>query len=257
MTESLHECQQQLVGTGVQPYWEILAISLSCSDEVRAGTFRELFHPEQLITGKEDAANNYARGHYTIGKESIDMVLDRVRKLVSPSSFETAAWILQKKEVQNRYLVSYKRYQWFREEIVRHTMHYCCSKREKPSSSLPSCMPPGIKKWFWICNSSLLAQLLTTNTGIELGSSTLLVSDRLTKRSVKFRERSFIDEYDFYGLSWVSEEWKGWDYHEPFLKETWHEIYAVYCWCLLSLPAHTVDEIFSFFFSPYFSILLL
>jgi hypothetical protein len=27
-----------------------------------------LFHPEQLITGKEDAANNYARGHYTIGE---------------------------------------------------------------------------------------------------------------------------------------------------------------------------------------------
>lgn len=79
----------------------ILTISLSSSDEVRAGTFRELFHPEQLITGKEDAANNYARGHYTIGKESIDMVLDRVRKLVSPSSLETAVWTLQKKERQN------------------------------------------------------------------------------------------------------------------------------------------------------------
>lgn len=52
-------------------------------DEVRAGTYRQLFHPEQLITGKEDAANNYARGHYTVGKESIDLVLDRVRKLVS------------------------------------------------------------------------------------------------------------------------------------------------------------------------------
>ncbi|XP_009579036.1 PREDICTED: tubulin alpha-1C chain-like, partial [Fulmarus glacialis] len=38
-------------------------------------------HPEQLITGKEDAANNYARGHYTIGKEIIDLVLDRIRKL--------------------------------------------------------------------------------------------------------------------------------------------------------------------------------
>ncbi|KAJ3588337.1 hypothetical protein NHX12_011930 [Muraenolepis orangiensis] len=51
-------------------------------DEVRSGTYRQLFHPEQLITGKEDAANNYARGHYTIGKEIIDMVLDRTRKLV-------------------------------------------------------------------------------------------------------------------------------------------------------------------------------
>lgn len=50
-------------------------------DEVRTGTYRQLFHPEQLITGKEDAANNYARGHYTIGKEMVDLVLDRIRKL--------------------------------------------------------------------------------------------------------------------------------------------------------------------------------
>ena len=41
-------------------------------DEVRTGTYRQLFHPEQLITGKEDAANNYARGHYTIGNYFID-----------------------------------------------------------------------------------------------------------------------------------------------------------------------------------------
>jgi len=50
-------------------------------DEVRTGTYRQLFHPEQLITGKEDAANNYARGHYTIGKEIVDLALDRIRKL--------------------------------------------------------------------------------------------------------------------------------------------------------------------------------
>lgn len=48
---------------------------------MRTGTYRQLFHPEQLITGKEDAANNYARGHYTVGKEIIDLVLDRIRKL--------------------------------------------------------------------------------------------------------------------------------------------------------------------------------
>jgi tubulin alpha len=50
-------------------------------DEVRTGTYRQLFHPEQLVTGKEDAANNYARGHYTIGKEIVDLVLDRIRLL--------------------------------------------------------------------------------------------------------------------------------------------------------------------------------
>jgi tubulin alpha len=41
---------------------------------VRTGTYRQLFHPEQMITGKEDAANNYARGHYTIGKEVCDVL---------------------------------------------------------------------------------------------------------------------------------------------------------------------------------------
>ncbi|KAJ6660052.1 hypothetical protein lerEdw1_018250 [Lerista edwardsae] len=55
-------------------------------DEVRAGTYRKLFHPEQLITGKEDAANNYARGHYTIGKDRIEIVLDRIRKLADTCS---------------------------------------------------------------------------------------------------------------------------------------------------------------------------
>ncbi|KAL1922254.1 uncharacterized protein VTP21DRAFT_9793 [Calcarisporiella thermophila] len=55
-------------------------------DEVRTGTYRQLFHPEQLITGKEDAANNYARGHYTIGKEIVDSVLDRIRKLADNCS---------------------------------------------------------------------------------------------------------------------------------------------------------------------------
>ncbi|VDM74700.1 unnamed protein product [Strongylus vulgaris] len=55
-------------------------------DEIRTGTYKQLFHPEQLITGKEDAANNYARGHYTIGKEIIDLVLDRVRRLADNCS---------------------------------------------------------------------------------------------------------------------------------------------------------------------------
>ena len=47
-------------------------------DEVR---IRQLFYPEQLISDKEDAANNFARGHYTIGKEIVDLCLDRIRQL--------------------------------------------------------------------------------------------------------------------------------------------------------------------------------
>lgn len=55
-------------------------------DEVRTGNYRQLFHPDQLISGKEDAANNYARGHYTVGKEKVDVCLDRIRKLADQCS---------------------------------------------------------------------------------------------------------------------------------------------------------------------------
>ncbi|KAI8057798.1 putative alpha-tubulin [Syncephalis plumigaleata] len=50
-------------------------------DEVRMGEYRTLYHPEQMITGMEDAANNYARGHYTVGREMLEPVVDRIRKL--------------------------------------------------------------------------------------------------------------------------------------------------------------------------------
>ncbi|KAF8742445.1 hypothetical protein AX14_004314 [Amanita brunnescens Koide BX004] len=55
-------------------------------DEVKSGTYRSLFHPETLISGKEDAANNYARGHYTVGKELIDPVMERIRRLADNCS---------------------------------------------------------------------------------------------------------------------------------------------------------------------------
>ncbi|XP_055377900.1 tubulin alpha-1C chain-like [Condylostylus longicornis] len=55
-------------------------------DEIRTGDFKDLFHPEQLISGKEDAANNFARGFNTIGKDMIDPVINRIRKLAEQSN---------------------------------------------------------------------------------------------------------------------------------------------------------------------------
>merc|ERR1712167_2484 len=72
------------MGTGAGkhvPRAVFLDLEPTVIDEVRTGTYRQLFHPEQLISGKEDAANNFARGHYTIGKEIVDLCLDRIRKL--------------------------------------------------------------------------------------------------------------------------------------------------------------------------------
>jgi len=54
-------------------------------DDVRTGPMAQMFHPEFLLNGKEDAANNFARGHYTVGKEILDQVNDRLRKLVDNS----------------------------------------------------------------------------------------------------------------------------------------------------------------------------
>ena len=51
-------------------------------DEVRKGSYRELFAPDQLISGKEDTGGVFARGYYTVGRGIIELVLDRIRRLV-------------------------------------------------------------------------------------------------------------------------------------------------------------------------------
>lgn len=50
-------------------------------DEIKSGPYEKLFNKSYLLTGKEDAANNYARGHYTIGKEQIRQAVDKIRKM--------------------------------------------------------------------------------------------------------------------------------------------------------------------------------
>merc|ERR1711917_91561 len=50
-------------GTGQHvPRAIFMDLESSVIDSVRTGPYKQLFHPEQMITGKEDAANNYARG---------------------------------------------------------------------------------------------------------------------------------------------------------------------------------------------------
>uniref|UniRef100_A0AC35TSN5 Tubulin alpha chain n=1 Tax=Rhabditophanes sp. KR3021 TaxID=114890 RepID=A0AC35TSN5_9BILA len=58
----------------------------SVIDEIKNGEYKKLFHPDMLICGKEDAANNYARGHYTVGKEIIDRTMDKIKKQAENSS---------------------------------------------------------------------------------------------------------------------------------------------------------------------------
>jgi len=49
-------------------------------DSVRAGSFGQIFRPDNFVFGQSGAGNNWAKGHYTEGAELIDSVLDVVRK---------------------------------------------------------------------------------------------------------------------------------------------------------------------------------
>ena len=56
------------------PHALFVDLEPSVVDEVRRerGT---LFHPEMLVSSKEDASNNFARGHYTVGKVGLFLIL--------------------------------------------------------------------------------------------------------------------------------------------------------------------------------------
>ena len=58
----------------------------SVIDVVRTGTYRNLFHPDDLLSGKEDAANIYSRARYTVGKQIIGPCKERIRHLVENCS---------------------------------------------------------------------------------------------------------------------------------------------------------------------------
>lgn len=52
----------------------------SVIDEIRNNQYKDLFRPSSLISGKEDAANNFGRGFYTVGKEFEVATMDAIRK---------------------------------------------------------------------------------------------------------------------------------------------------------------------------------
>lgn len=58
----------------------------SVVDEVRKGPYQRLFQPDTLISGKEDAADNFARGYYTIGKQDVNHYLNTIQKQVEKCS---------------------------------------------------------------------------------------------------------------------------------------------------------------------------
>ena len=52
-------------------------------DVIRTGRKRNLFRPDNLISGKDDSGNVFARGYYTMADDLRELTMDKVRKLVS------------------------------------------------------------------------------------------------------------------------------------------------------------------------------
>merc|ERR550519_1751593 len=54
----------------------------SVINQTNKGPMRGLFNPDFNLAGKEDAANNFARGHYTVGKEIMESINEQTSRIV-------------------------------------------------------------------------------------------------------------------------------------------------------------------------------
>lgn len=70
-------CESEIISNGRYSYWQNIAYT---KDEIRTGVYKNLFHPEQLISSMEDASNNFARGYYTLGRQMCDTILTQIRR---------------------------------------------------------------------------------------------------------------------------------------------------------------------------------
>ncbi|BHF74184.1 hypothetical protein SprV_0401726800 [Sparganum proliferum] len=51
-------------------------------DEVRTGAYKDLYCPDSLLAGGEDAAGNFARGYYTLGCKVVGALVNCTRRVV-------------------------------------------------------------------------------------------------------------------------------------------------------------------------------
>ncbi|KAK6635181.1 hypothetical protein RUM44_000432 [Polyplax serrata] len=64
------------------PRMVMVDLEPSILDSVRGSKYKALYHPDQLISGREDACSNFARGHDTVGKEILPISFDSLKKVV-------------------------------------------------------------------------------------------------------------------------------------------------------------------------------
>ncbi|TDG43774.1 hypothetical protein AWZ03_009806 [Drosophila navojoa] len=65
----------------VQPRLVMIDTEPTVIDEIRTGAYRNLFHPDTLITGKDDAGSNFARGYNLMASELLDRAMNAIRRV--------------------------------------------------------------------------------------------------------------------------------------------------------------------------------
>lgn len=65
----------------VQPRLVMIDTEPTVIDEIRTGAYRNLFHPDTLITGKDDSGSNFARGYNLMASELLDRAMNAIRRV--------------------------------------------------------------------------------------------------------------------------------------------------------------------------------
>eukprot|EP01083_Nonionella_stella_P062143 161656_1 len=80
--DSFHCFYQETSGGMYVPRNLMIDLEPNVIDDVKNSAYCAIFDETFLLSGNEDAANNFARGHYTVGRDIMDKVNDKIRKLV-------------------------------------------------------------------------------------------------------------------------------------------------------------------------------
>jgi len=78
--ERINVYYNEATGGRYVPRCILMDLEPGTMDSVRAGSYGNIFRPDNFVFGQSGAGNNWAKGHYTEGAELIDSVLDVVRK---------------------------------------------------------------------------------------------------------------------------------------------------------------------------------
>ncbi|XP_078211407.1 tubulin beta-4B chain [Callithrix jacchus] len=78
--ERINVYYNEATGGNYVPRAILVDLEPSTMDSARSGPFGQIFRLDNFVFGQSGAGNNWAKGHYTEGRELVDAVLEVARK---------------------------------------------------------------------------------------------------------------------------------------------------------------------------------